>query len=253
MSMEPEQAKPARHDTDAWAKPVTHLEAGAVPAGAININVSGRRLSGPVQGFGRLWQKTYRMRIPSDVVSPLELIQTWKANFGSYWPEGNNFYGPLTSLSPGDVAVLNVKAGGGMKLSTGVMVVFADEEAFTFMTPQGHMFAGMLTFSARSEGDSTLVQIEPMIRTNDPLYELGWPVIKRKEDAFWIQTLRNLGAHFGQTDVEVDLTVNCVDRRRQWRHAGNVWHNAGVRSGVYMAAAPYRWFVKPFRRSKQDA
>ena len=37
---------------------------------------------------------------------------------------------------------------GKMKLSTGVMVLYADEESFTLMTPQGHMFAGWITFSA---------------------------------------------------------------------------------------------------------
>ena len=39
---------------------------------------------------------------------------------------------------------------GGMKLSTGVMVLYADDESFTLMTPQGHMFAGWITFSATS-------------------------------------------------------------------------------------------------------
>ena len=34
-----------------------------------------------------------------------------------------------------------------MKLSTGVMVLYADDESFTLMTPQGHMFAGWITFS----------------------------------------------------------------------------------------------------------
>ena len=33
---------------------------------------------------------------------------------------------------------------GKMKLSTGVMVLYADEESFTLMTPQGHMFAGWI-------------------------------------------------------------------------------------------------------------
>ena len=28
------------------------------------------------------------------------------------------------------------------------MVIYADDESFSFMTPQGHMFAGMITFSA---------------------------------------------------------------------------------------------------------
>ena len=41
--------------------------------------------------------------------------------------------------------------GGGPLISTGVMVIFADDESFSFMTPQGHMFAGMITFSAERD------------------------------------------------------------------------------------------------------
>ena len=40
-----------------------------------------------------------------------------------------------------------------MKLSTGVMVLYADDESFTLMTPQGHMFAGWITFSATERDD----------------------------------------------------------------------------------------------------
>ena len=40
---------------------------------------------------------------------------------------------------------------GGMKVKTGVMVLYADEESFTLMTPEGHMFAGWITFSAYQE------------------------------------------------------------------------------------------------------
>ncbi|HVL53433.1 MAG TPA: hypothetical protein VM840_04305 [Actinomycetota bacterium] len=249
MATDPENGRTHRSDAESWAKPVSRLEVGEMPEGAINLNVAGKRLSGPVQGFGRLWQKAYRMRLPASVVSASDLVAEWKRNFGSFWPTGNRFYGPLTSLEPGDVAVLNVKAGGGMTLSTGVMVVFADEEAFTFMTPQGHMFAAMITFSARTEGDDTLVTIEPLLRTNDPIYELGWPVIRRKEDAFWVETMRNLASHFGVEGAEVETVVNCVDRRRQWRNASNIWHNAGIRSTIYMFGAPVRWFAKPFRRA----
>jgi hypothetical protein len=43
------------------------------------------------------------------------------------------------------VAVLNLSAPGGLPLSTGVLVIYADDSSFSFMTPQGHMFAGMIT------------------------------------------------------------------------------------------------------------
>ena len=54
-------APPTPRASDAnWSGPVDRLAVGAVPAKAMNLNVEGRRLVGPVQGFGQLWQKRYR-------------------------------------------------------------------------------------------------------------------------------------------------------------------------------------------------
>ena len=60
-----------------------------------------------------------------------------------------------------------------MRLSTGVMVLYADDESFTLMTPEGHMFAGWITFSAAGDGEATVAQAQLLIRANDPLYEVG--------------------------------------------------------------------------------
>jgi hypothetical protein len=40
-----------------------------------------------------------------------------------------------------------------------VLVLYADDESFTLMTPEGHMLAGWITFSAERDGDGTVVQI----------------------------------------------------------------------------------------------
>jgi len=71
------------------------------------------------------------------------------------------------------VALLDLAIGGGVKLSTGVFVLYADAESFTLMTPQGHMFAGWITFSAERSGDTTTVQAQVLMRANDPLYEVS--------------------------------------------------------------------------------
>ena len=71
-------------------------------------------------------------------------------HFPEFWPKGNRFAGALTGINPGDVALLDLAIGGGVKLSTGVFVLYADAESFTLMTPQGHMFAGWITFSRRA-------------------------------------------------------------------------------------------------------
>ncbi len=95
----------APRDAAYWAKGLARLSLGEVPQGALNLNVEGRRVTGPLQGFGKMWQKTYRVRLGA-VVAPADVIRTWKARFPEFWPRGNRFYGPLTGIVPGEVALL---------------------------------------------------------------------------------------------------------------------------------------------------
>jgi hypothetical protein len=238
----PELTELTPRDAAHWAKQVTRLRLGEVPAEAVNLNVTGKRVVGPIQGFGKLWHKTYRVELRGVDVTAVEVIAAWKERFGSFWPSSAHFYGPLTGIAPGDVALLNLSVGGGMKLSTGILVLYADEESFTFMTPQGHMFAAWITFSAGpGEDGGTAAQIQVLLRTNDPLYELTMPLaLNRGENRFWQQTLTNLARHLGVAAPVVTTTAVCVDRRRQWRNAGNVWHNAGIRSVLHALGTPLR-------------
>jgi hypothetical protein len=204
---------------------------------------------GPIQGLGKLWQKTYRVRLAGGPTNPnpAELIATWKARFPDFWPSGNRFYAPITGIAPGEVALINLAMPGRVKLSTGVLVLYADEESFTLMTPQGHIFAGWITFSAfaGSREGETVAQAQILMRANDPLYEIGLGLGgHRQENRFWEQTLRALAAHFGVA-ADVETRSVCVDGRRQWWRVGNLRHNAGVRSGLYALAAPLRRSAPP--------
>jgi hypothetical protein len=190
-----------------------------------------------VQGFGKMWQKTYRMRVGPDV-TPEAAIATWRAHFPEFWPKGNKFAAPLTGINPGEVALLDIAVGGGVKLSTGVMVLYADAESFTLMTPQGHQFAGWITFSAERADELTFVQTQALMRASDPLYELAMPLMHRMEDQFWSQTMVALGTRLGVPDPSVQVTSTCVDSRRQWRHVRDVWHNAMIRSVLQTVADP---------------
>jgi hypothetical protein len=233
--------KAAARDATNWAKRVSTLNVAEVPEGAVNINVEGKRLAGPIQGFGKMWQKTYQVRLPRERVSATELIATWKQRFPEFWPEGNSFYGPLTGIAPGEVALLNMTLPGKMKLSTGVMVLYADEESFTLMTPQGHMFAGWITFSATEVDADTVAQAQVLMRASDPIFELALMMGgHRQEDRFWSQTLGNVAAHFGHPEAVVDTKVVCVDKKRQWSRWRNVWHSSAIRSAIYMLDAPIR-------------
>ncbi len=237
--------QPPSRDAGNWAAKVERLE--VVPRdGVRGINVAGRRLTGPVQGFGKMWQKTYRMDIGT-VATPRQAIATWKAHFPEFWPEGNRFAGALTGISPGDVALLDLAVAGGVKLSTGVFVLYADEESFTLMTPQGHMFAGWITFYAELVSAQTFVQAHVLMRANDPLYEIAMVMGgHRQEDRFWAATMTALAGRLGVADISVETRSTCIDSRRQWRNAGNVWHNAAVRGVLQTVAAP---FTKLSRRS----
>ena len=150
-----------------------------------------------------------------------------------------------------DVVILDLSMPGGLKLSTGVLVLFADEESFTLMTPEGHMFAGWITFSSFVEDGETFAQAQVLMRASDPLYELGMTLGgHRQEDAHWLHTLASLAEHFGLT-TEVSAQTICVDRKRQWSRAGNVWHNAGIRSGIHMAGAPIRTLRRLTQRGRE--
>src|SRR5690242_182927 len=234
-SVPPDESRP--RDADNWARKVSSLKLGEVPSGAINLNVSGKQPVGPLQGFGRMWQKTYRVRLTGVKVLPAGVIKVWKERFPEFWPKGNRFYGPLTGIAPGEVGLINMALPGGMPLSTGVMVLYADEESFTFMTPQGHVFAGWITFSAYEEDDGAVAQVQVLIRANDPIYELGFRLgASKNEDRFWEHTLRSLATFFGVEAPKVETQSICVDRKIQWSQAKNVWHNAGVRTTLYLIA-----------------
>jgi hypothetical protein len=248
MSMIPGQPDQPRidetvaRDAAFWAKLVSTLKVGEMPAEALSLNVAGRRVVGPLQGFGQMWQKTYRIRLGT-AATPAEVVRVWKERFGAFWPERNWFYAPLTGIAPGEVALLKLTMPGGLKLSTGMFVLYADEESFTLMTPEGHGFAAWITFSAFEDEGATAAQVHVLGRANDPLSELGFMFgLLRVEDRFWTHTLKSLAAHFG-SEGEVERTAVRLDRKRQWSKAGNIRYNSLIRSALYTTAAPVRRLV----------
>jgi hypothetical protein len=128
-----------------------------------------------------------------------------------------------------------------MPLSTGMLVIYSDDESFTLMTPQGHMESGWITFSSFEEDGGTVAQVQSIARANDPLYEIGFLLFAHKhQEKFWYDTLKRLAAHLNAGGEVITQRV-CVDPRWQWRQVPNVWLNAAVRTGFWVGAAPGRW------------
>lgn len=232
----------ARRDTDSWAHPVDRLSTTATGAGM--DTVTGRRVAGPVQGFGQMWQKTFSVRLDGVDMTPEALVAFWKERFPTFWPKGARFYAPLSGIKPGEVALLEVPpvSGSPVKMSTGVMVIYADDESFTFMTPEGHALSAWITFSAYRDGDTTVAQAQALERTADPFIELTYIFgANRSNDRFWERTLENLARSVGVASPEITTQKVCVDRKRQWKYVRNLRHSAAVNMAVGTITAPARW------------
>jgi Domain of unknown function (DUF1990) len=235
-------------DAANWAGHVDTLKVAEVPAGAVNINVEGRRVVGPLQGFGALWQKTYQVRLRREGLTPAEIIRAWKQHFPEFQPPQNRFYPSVAGVAPGEVVLINASLQG-LPVGTGVMVLYADEESFTLMTPQGHPESGWVTFSAfpdEEDAGTIVAQVQSMARANDPMYELGFRFgASRMQEQIWTHVLTSLAARF-ECEQDVSLSKTCVDPKLQWSQAKNIWHNAAMRSMLYTLSAPARWVREMF-------
>jgi hypothetical protein len=253
----PQPSASAKRDAEYWAQLATAtLTVREIPPGAVNLNVAGRRVLGPLQGFGPLWKKTYSVRLTgrSDL-APAEIVRIWKTEFPRFWPRGERFFASSRGIMPGEVALLNLKAGG-LPLETGMLVLYADDECFTLMTPQGHMYASWITFSAYHDDAAScpVAQVQMLLRTGDPVFALimrfgGF----RFEDGIWRHTLRALAAHFEVAEGDVQAEAVCLDPRIQWVYVSNFWYNAGMRTAFYTASAPLRWVVRRLPRLGRKA
>jgi anti-anti-sigma regulatory factor len=232
-----------------WANPVDRLSVPEMPPRAINRNVHGLRAVGPVNGFGRLWQKTYRLPVNKPGLTRKEVVLALRQNLPAFQPPYNRFYPSKAGILRGEIIAIDSSTPGG-PVSTGVLVSYSDDVCFTLMTPQGHPESGWVTFNAvESEGKIT-AQITGLARANDPVYEAAFRVVGSKMQVkIWTHVLASLAGYLG---VPPDVTVEprCIDKHVQWSQLGNVWYNAQVRTIFYM---PFRKRVKSTNQDENDA
>jgi hypothetical protein len=259
MSLSPPENKPQRSDQNAWAGPVKKVKVSGAPADAMNLNVEGRQLNSPNQGFGQMWQKTFKINLPGVKLTPVELMELWKANFQAFQPPENTFYPTMAGIQPGEVLLIEAKVPPlpGMPsilpVATGVLVMYADETSFTVMTPEGHPESGWNTFSVYEEDEIIVAQAQSLGRPTDPMYEFFMRVLGSgtQQDKIWIHMLEQLAAHF-QVKGEVTLTKVLVDPKIQWSQAKNIWKNAAIRTVFYFIGAPFRWLLRPFKAQSRS-
>jgi anti-anti-sigma regulatory factor len=227
-------------DTEYWAVATARLAVPEFPPEAINMNIKGRHIVGPVDGFGVLWQKRYRLPIVKPGLSPEKITGILKNEFPNFQPEYNHFYPGSRGIVPGEIIAIDSSTPGGL-VSTGVMVLYADKESFTFITPQGHPESGWVTFSVERSGDALTAQILGLARANDPVYELAFRMVgSEMQIRIWRHVLASL-AKYLEVPADVSVEARCIDPGLQWSQAGNIWYNAQART---ILSAPVWWVSK---------
>jgi len=231
--------KPAHKDDAYWALPMEHLLVPQMPAEAISLNVNGRKTSGPQQGFGQLWEKTYRIDLTDAGLAPAQIIETVKKHFPLLQPEENRFYPSVNGIKPGEIVLINARTPGGM-VATGVRVLYEGDTTFTFITPQGHPEAGWVTFKAFEESGHTIMQIRGLARASDPVYELAFRIAGSSlQQQIWTHMLQSLAKHITSSG-KVAVNKQCLDESLQWWRFFNVLQNAQILSIFYMITHPFK-------------
>jgi anti-anti-sigma factor len=252
LGVETAQSPVSTRSTESWAKPINCLSIAEMPTGALRLNVQGRRLFGPLQGFGQMWQKTYRIALRKRGLTPQQVIASWKENVPRLKPPQKRFYPSRLGIAPNELVLIDAQTAGG-PISTGVMVLYAGSESFSLMTPAGHPEAGWVTFSSYIEDGCTFAQVQVLARASDPFYELAFRLAGSKlQDQIWKHVLTELAALLS-TSGEVQMHKTLLDPKLQWQRAGNIWYNAQLRTLLYAPIALIRWMSAWFRPKDRHA
>ena len=230
-----------------WAKPVEKLRVTKVPGAVSSLNVEGRRPVGPIKGFGQMWEKTYEIRFSDAKRTLVEIAATTKANFVRFQPPQNQFYPSPAGIVAGETVLIRSSVGG-VPILTGVLVSYADDVSFTFMTPQGHPESGWVTFRVFGEGNETVCQIQGLARANDPVYEIAFRLHGSKfQEMTWKHVLGSLAKYL---DVKSPVTMKkrLIASNLQWSQAGNIRHNAQLWTLGYLLIWPVRRVVRIFKK-----
>lgn len=193
-----------------------------------SASVEGRSTAPPSSGFGQLWRKEVTATLRGGPTAS-ELMAYWKAHLPELWPETGELHRSYHDIQRGDLLGIDLGVGP-VKLATGVVVIESSDTSFTVLSPEGHMFAGWNRFTTQDIPEGTVAAVTIEMRASDPFYEAGLLFGgHRAEERFWAQMLWNLAERFGQLS-EVRVKRRLLDRGLQWDRAGNIRHNAFLRT-----------------------
>ena len=227
------------------------LHVRETPAGAVNLNVEGRQPQTSREGFGHLWQKTYRLPLRGAVVTPAEVLRVWKERLPDFQPPHNRVFTTSAGIETGELILINADTPSG-PVDTGMLVIDASRHSFTLLTPEGHPEAGWITFSTFEADGVTIAQIESRARASDPIFEIGFRIFgATMQESIWHYVLTALAGHFG-VKSDVTLVKKRLDTHLQWSRVANIRHNAQLHTLAYTVTAPVRKLFGRSRKGSRD-
>jgi len=227
--LEKTDSKEGKQSDAGWAPLVHKLRVSEKPEGAFAKNMDGRRLIGQLQGFGPMWEKTYWLNIKNPGIKKEDVMLAMQEHFLEFQPPENSFYPTSKGVAPGEIIFIDSKTPGGI-VSTGVMVLYMDDRSFTFITPQGHPEAGWITFSVDELNDLLYIQIQGLVRAQDPFFEVAFTIAGSKfQESIWKHVLSSLAKYLDVED-NVQMKKYRPATNLQWNKSGNIWYNAQIRS-----------------------
>ncbi len=194
-------------DTAYWAQYVSTLKVTRAPTGALNLNVEGHRLVGPLQGFGQMWQKIYWIGLKGGNVTPTELITIWKHHFPEFWPRQSHFYPSLSGIAPGEVALINATIPGGLPVpvSSGVRRRWP-------LAPHAHVTGSLLwRESAGTNATKLHRSTAPVVGGQERVAECG-----HSHDAVQDADTGTLDAGVSQPRSLNERRTQCIAKSSQW-------------------------------------
>jgi len=221
--------KAGKQSDAGWSPKLDRLRVTERPEGAFAKNIDGRRICGQLQGFGPMWEKTYWLTIKEPGIKKENVILAMHEHFLEFQPPENSFYLTSKGIAPGEMIFIDSKTPAGI-VSTGVMVLYMDDNCLTFVTPQGHPEAGWITFSVYEREDSVYVQIQGLVRASDPFFELAFNIAGSKfQETIWKYVLSSLAKYLDVED-NVQMKKYSPATDLQWSKFGNIWYNSQLRS-----------------------
>ena len=90
--------------------------------------------------------------------------------------------------------------------------------------------------------------VKTAVSIPDPIFEAAFRLAGSKMQVrIWTYLLESLAGHLGGEPM-VKVKAEVLDGRVHWSQAGNIWHNAQVRTLLHVALSPLRRISRMLKR-----